>query len=186
MAYTDLTTTFTYGRKCFWTDFNALAVNNQLHHQGLTQHAFYAYKSADQAIAFAAIPTPTALTFGATLWTVGSGYNVGTSIFTAPKTAYYHFLTAAVLDLDTASDPNYDLMIYKNGAMYVKARLTVNVTDTRYSSQVLGCVMELTAADTVQVFLTKVLTANSTNVRVQGEASGIETYFIGRLLVNEA
>ena len=78
----------------------------------------------------------------------GSNFNATTGVFTAPVSGKYYFYVSVMLDRNDNGD--YQISIYKNGALYYNSNDMVSNTNVTFLQTTVCGIVEMSANDTVE------------------------------------
>jgi|HubBroStandDraft_3_1064219.scaffolds.fasta_scaffold00795_6 hypothetical protein len=110
---------------------------------------FQAYLNAPQTVSAS---TPTTVIFNTTNSNVGSGYNTGTGVFTAPTTGFYQFncILEGIMNT-TGAQTDFVMALTGSVQSFRLAQVSSNAFDGNAIVQSGAWAMPMTAGDTVQV-----------------------------------
>lgn len=131
---------------------------------------FTAVSNTDQNVVGNATPG-TKLIFGVQQFQVGTGYNTATGVFTAPYTGCYLCLVSVRIDTVTSSTPtqiNDILSINVNGTAVHRFDALMGTNEDGTCRQI-AKLLELTAGDTVAIYLTVTIGSGSITRKVTGD-----------------
>jgi len=131
---------------------------------------FTAVSNTDQNVVGNATPG-TRLIFGVQQFQIGTGYDTATGIFTAPYDGCYLCIVSARIETQTSSTPiDIDdiVSINVNGTAIHRYDWIKGTDESGYCVQV-AKLLELSAGDTVDVFLTVTISSGSITRKVTGD-----------------